>query len=39
MRLKTSTLKEPKHENLVSAVGWVSSDDVISVADDHKVLK
>ena len=37
MRFKTSTLKEPKHSELVSCVSWASPDDVISIADDHKV--
>ena len=37
MRFKTSNLKEPKHSELVSCVSWASPDDVISIADDHKV--
>ena len=37
MRFKTSTLKDPKHSELVSCVSWASPDDVISIADDHKV--
>ena len=39
MRFKCSNLKEPKHTDLVSCVGWMSPDDVISIADDHKILK
>ena len=39
MRFKTSTLKEPKHSELVSCVSWASPDDVISIADDHKVAE
>ncbi len=39
MRLKTSNLKDPKHSDLVSCVSWMSPDDVISIADDHKILK
>ena len=37
MRFKTSNLKEPKHTELVSCASWASPDDVISIADDHKV--
>ena len=37
MRFKTSNLKEPKHSELVSCASWASPDDVISIADDHKV--
>lgn len=39
MRFKTSNLKEAKHSDLVSCVSWMSPDDVISIADDHKILK
>ena len=39
MRFKTSTLKEPKHSELVSCVAWVSPDEVLSIADDGKILK
>lgn len=39
MRLKTSTLKDPKHSELVSCVTWISPDDVLSIGDDGKVLK
>ena len=39
MRFKTSALKEAKHQELVSCVAWVSPDDVLSIADDGKVLK
>ena len=39
MRFKTSALKEAKHNELVSCVTWMSPDDVLSVADDAKVLK
>ena len=39
MRFKTSALKEAKHQELVSCVSWVSPDDVLSIADDGKVLK
>ena len=38
MRFKTSNVKEPKHSELVSCVSWASPDDVISIADDHKVI-
>ena len=39
MRFKTSALKEAKHEDLVSCVSWISPDDVLSIADDGKILK
>ena len=39
MRFKTSNLKEPKHTELVSCASWASPDDVISIADDHKVCE
>lgn len=39
MRFKTSALKEPKHDDLVSCVAWMSPDDVISIADDGKIIK
>ncbi len=39
MRLKTSNLKDPKHTDLVSCVSWMSPDDVVSIADDGKILK
>ena len=39
MRFKTSTLKEPKHTELVSCVSWMGPDDVVSIGDDAKILK
>ncbi|XP_063772228.1 intraflagellar transport protein 80 homolog isoform X1 [Pseudophryne corroboree] len=39
MRLKTSLLKEPKHKELVSCVGWTSADELYSCSDDHQVMK
>lgn len=39
MRLKTSLLKEPKHRELVSCVGWTSADELYSCSDDHQILK
>ena len=39
MRFKTSNIKEAKHSELVSCVGWSSPDDVYSVGDDHKILR
>jgi intraflagellar transport protein 80 len=39
MRFKTSTLKEATHKELVSCVAWFSPDDVLSIADDGKILK
>ncbi|XP_067221151.1 intraflagellar transport protein 80 homolog isoform X2 [Chanodichthys erythropterus] len=39
MRLKTSLLKEPKHRELVSCVGWTSADELYSCSDDHQILR
>ncbi|XP_018409467.1 PREDICTED: intraflagellar transport protein 80 homolog [Nanorana parkeri] len=39
MRLKTSLLKEPKHKELVSCVGWTSADELYSFSDDHQIMK
>ncbi|XP_055502337.1 intraflagellar transport protein 80 homolog [Leucoraja erinacea] len=39
MRLKTSFLKEPKHKELVSCVGWTTADELFSSSDDHQILK
>ncbi|KAK7882659.1 hypothetical protein WMY93_028833 [Mugilogobius chulae] len=39
MRLKTSLLKEPKHKELVSCVGWTSADELYSCSEDHHILK
>lgn len=39
MRLKTSLLKEPKHKELVSCVGWISADELFSCSEDHQILK
>ena len=39
MRFKTSALKEAKHTELVSCVAWMSTDDVVSISDDKKILK
>ncbi|XP_007886712.1 intraflagellar transport protein 80 homolog [Callorhinchus milii] len=39
MRLKTSLLKEPKHKDLVSCVGWTTADELYSSSDDHQILK
>jgi intraflagellar transport protein 80 len=39
MRFKTSALKESKHTELVSCVAWMSTDDVVSISDDKKILK
>ncbi|XP_041119958.1 intraflagellar transport protein 80 homolog isoform X2 [Polyodon spathula] len=39
MRLKTSLLKEPKHKELVSCVGWTTADELYSCSEDHLVLK
>lgn len=39
MRLKTSLLKEPKHKELVSCVGWTSADELYSCSEDHQIIK
>ncbi|XP_030071802.1 intraflagellar transport protein 80 homolog [Microcaecilia unicolor] len=39
MRLKTSLLKEPKHKELVSCLGWTTADELYSCGDDHQILK
>ena len=39
MRFKTSNIKEAKHSELVSCVGWSTPDDVYSVGDDHQILR
>lgn len=39
MRLKTSLLKEPKHKELVSCVGWTTADELHSCSEDHQILK
>ncbi|XP_072724943.1 intraflagellar transport protein 80 homolog isoform X3 [Ciconia boyciana] len=39
MRLKTSLLKEPKHKELVSCVGWTTADELYSCSDDHQIMK
>uniref|UniRef100_A0A3Q3M7Z8 Intraflagellar transport 80 homolog (Chlamydomonas) n=1 Tax=Mastacembelus armatus TaxID=205130 RepID=A0A3Q3M7Z8_9TELE len=39
MRLKTSLLKEPKHKELVTCVGWTTADELFSCSDDHQILK
>ncbi|XP_030430828.1 intraflagellar transport protein 80 homolog isoform X3 [Gopherus evgoodei] len=39
MRLKTSHLKEPKHKELVSCVGWTTPDELYSCSDDHHIMK
>ncbi|XP_069004319.1 intraflagellar transport protein 80 homolog isoform X2 [Embiotoca jacksoni] len=39
MRLKTSLLKEPKHKEIVSCVGWTTADELYSCSEDHRILK
>ncbi|XP_055051737.2 intraflagellar transport protein 80 homolog [Misgurnus anguillicaudatus] len=39
MRLKTFLLKEPKHRELVSCVGWTTADELYSCSDDHQILR
>ncbi|XP_048361821.1 intraflagellar transport protein 80 homolog isoform X2 [Sphaerodactylus townsendi] len=39
MRLKTFLLKEPKHKELVSCVGWTTADELYSCSEDHQIMK
>ncbi|CAJ0577348.1 unnamed protein product, partial [Mesorhabditis spiculigera] len=39
MRLKTLQSSVPRHSDAVSAVGWSSSDEMVSCSDDHSFLK
>ncbi|XP_064159238.1 intraflagellar transport protein 80 homolog [Anguilla rostrata] len=39
MRLKTSLLKEPKHKELVSSVGWTTPDELFSCSEDHQIFR
>ncbi|XP_047641643.1 intraflagellar transport protein 80 homolog isoform X2 [Phacochoerus africanus] len=39
MRLKISLLKEPKHRELVSCVGWTTAEELYSCSDDHQIVK
>uniref|UniRef100_A0A915Q7B6 Intraflagellar transport protein 80 homolog n=1 Tax=Setaria digitata TaxID=48799 RepID=A0A915Q7B6_9BILA len=39
MRLKVTIAREPKHDDSVLAVAWIGSDELVSVGDDHRVLK
>ncbi|KAM9696733.1 intraflagellar transport protein 80 homolog isoform 2-T4 [Dama dama] len=39
MRLKISLLKEPKHQELVSCVGWTTAEELYSCSDDHQIVK
>lgn len=39
MRFKTHVLKESKHKDLVSCVGWTTADELYSSGDDHSILK
>ncbi|XP_048859543.1 intraflagellar transport protein 80 homolog isoform X3 [Brienomyrus brachyistius] len=39
MRLKTSLLKEPKHRELVSCVGWTTADELYSCSEDHQIFR
>lgn len=38
MRFKISFNKEPKHSELASCIGWCSTTDVYSCADDHQII-
>ncbi|XP_004834588.1 intraflagellar transport protein 80 homolog isoform X1 [Heterocephalus glaber] len=39
MRLKISLLKEPRHQELVSCVGWTTAEELYSCSDDHQIVK
>lgn len=39
MRFKISLSREPKHKDFATAVGWSTSDELLSVGDDHQLLK
>ncbi|XP_077847746.1 intraflagellar transport protein 80 homolog isoform X3 [Macaca mulatta] len=39
MRLKITLLKEPKHQELVSCVGWTTAEELYSCSDDHQIVK
>ncbi|XP_006861914.1 PREDICTED: intraflagellar transport protein 80 homolog [Chrysochloris asiatica] len=39
MKLKLSLLKEPKHQELVSCVGWTTAEELYSCSDDHQIVK
>ena len=39
MKLKVQLEKNPKHSEALLGVSWINSDEVISAADDHQLLK
>jgi intraflagellar transport protein 80 len=39
MRLRLILPREPKHTDIVTAVGWINSDELLSCSDDHQILK
>ena len=39
MKLKLRLTKDDGHTDLVGSVLWSGADEVISAADDHKILK
>ncbi|XP_034024184.1 intraflagellar transport protein 80 homolog [Thalassophryne amazonica] len=39
MKLKISLLKEAKHKELVSCVGWTTADELYSCSEDDQILK
>ncbi|XP_064394634.1 intraflagellar transport protein 80 homolog [Halichondria panicea] len=39
MKLKISLQKDKKHSDIVTCVGWASSDELYSVSDDHQILR
>ncbi len=39
MRLKVVMSREPRHTDMVTAVGWLNSDEMVSCGDDLQMLK
>ena len=39
MRFKLTIPKESKHSEPVNCVGWTTSDEIYSIADDHVIYK
>ena len=39
MKLKVQLEKNPKHSEALLGVGWINSDEIVSAADDHQLLK
>ena len=39
MKLKLTVGRDPKHSGMASGVGWATSEEVFSCADDHQLLR